>query len=157
MVENLGEKILRYEQFLNERLRTDLQKVLKLREEVYSDVTEYGQLKTTVDLLVNEGLCKKDRPLKTMVDLGCNFYTSAKVEDCSTIFVSIGLGFYLEMKLEEASVFVADKVSKLSSKAENLSEQAAQINGRIKMVMRTLRQLQFPVEGDVNPPKREIW
>ena len=157
MVDDLPQKISRYEQFVNERLRTDLQLVLKLREEVYTDVTDYGQLKTIVDLLINEGFRKQDRPLKTMVDLGCNYYASAKVVDCSTIFVSIGLGFHLEMKLEEASAFVEDKVSQLMNKAEKLSEQAAQINGRIKMVMGTLRLLQFPVEGDVNPPKRELW
>ena len=140
MVENLSQKILHYEVFLNERLRSDLQKVLSQRERVCDEVAEYNQLQTTVNLLT-EGL--GDKPLKTMIDLGCNFYCHAKVEKYSKIVVAIGLGFYLEMTLEEASIFIEQKVSDLTQKAEKLSEQAAQINGRIKLVMETLRELQF--------------
>ena len=155
--ETLSRKILRYEQFLNERLRTDLRKVQQLRGKLYNDIVDYKQLQTTVDLLRNERSNKKDKPLKTMVDLGCNFYVSAKVDDCSTIFISIGLGFHLEMKLAEASAFVEEQVSWLTARAEKLSEQSAQINGRIKLVMETLKQLQFPVEEDLSHPRRELW
>lgn len=155
IMEALSQKILQYEEFLNERLRTDLHKVLGQRDLVCSDVMEYNQLKTTVNLLTEAG----DKPLKTMVDLGCNVYAHAKVEskDCSTIMVSVGLGFYLEMNLEEASAFIEKKIADLTNQADTLSEQAAQINGRIKVVMETLRELQFSLQGRERPPRREVW
>ena len=159
-VGNLPQKIIKYEHFLNERLRTDLRKVLDLRDQVYSDIADYNQLKMTVDLLINEGMHKACKPLKTMVDLGCNFYASAKVEDCSKILISIGLGFQLEMELEEASEFVDQKVSLLTEKANRLSEQAADINGRIRVVMETLRELQFSTQHQqmkTTPQRRDLW
>ena len=138
--EDISQRILHYEEFLNERLRSDLEKVLSQRDEVCGEIAEYNQLKTTVELLISQGPAK---PLKTMVDLGCNFYAHAKVEDPSMIFVSIGLGFHLEMKLDEAISFIDSKVSRLTDRSSQLSEQAALINGRIKLVMETLRELQF--------------
>lgn len=138
--EALSQKILHYEEFLNERLRCDLMKVLSQRDEVCGEIAEYNQLKTTVELLIAQGTAK---PIKTMVDLGCNFYAHAKVEVSSRIFVSIGLGFHLEMNLEEAIDFIDSKVDRLMEKSKQLSNQAALINGRIKLVMETLRELQF--------------
>ena len=41
-------------------------------------------------------------PLKTKVDLGCNFYCQARVPDPSMVMVAVGLGFFLELTLEEA-------------------------------------------------------
>ena len=155
MVDDLPKKILRYEEFLNERLRSDLQKVLKLKEDVYNDITDFNQLKGAVNLLIIES--KDTKIQKTMVDLGCNFYASAKIEDCSRIFIAIGLGFHLEMTLEEANVFIEEKISQLTNRAEALSAQASQINGRIKMVMETLRQLQFPMHDEESTPTREVW
>ncbi len=137
---DLSQKVLQYEEFLNERLRSDMEKVLSQREELCGEIAEYNQLKSTVELLMSQGPAK---PLKTMVDLGCNFYARAKVEDPSRIFVSIGLGFHLEMKFDEAIDFIDSKVSKLTERSNQLSEQAALINGRIKLVMETLRELQF--------------
>ena len=152
-MEDLSQKILQYEEFLNERLRSDLHKLLAQRDRVCSDVLEYNQLKTTVDLLQTQ---RTSAALKTMVDLGCNFYAHAKVEDSSKVVVSIGLGFYLEMTLEEASDFVEKKIADLTNQADKLSEQAAQVNGRIKVVMETLRELQFSSQ-QAPPTPREVW
>lgn len=156
MTENLSQKVLKYEEFLNERLRSDLKKVLESKNEVCSDIAEYNQLKSTIDLLLSEKLSKKHQPLKTMIDLGCNVYAQARVDDCSKIFVSIGLGFQLEMTLEEASVFIEKKISYLTERASKLSDQAALINGRIKVVMETLRELQFSLAPEPRP-RREVW
>jgi len=156
MVDDLSTRISRYEEFLNERLRSDLQKVLQLKEDVYKDIADFTQLKAVLDLLISE--CKKgNKTHKTMVDLGCNFYTKAKIEDCSTIFIAIGLGFHLEMTLEEAVSFIEEKMSQLNHKADRLSDQASQINGRIKMVMETLRELQFPIMSIEKTSVREVW
>lgn len=82
------------------------------------------------------------QPLKTQVDLGCNFYCRANVEDPSKIFVDIGLGFYLELTLEEAEKFVEKKISGLDQKSKDLTQQASKIKANIRLVLEGLRELQ---------------
>ena len=160
MAGNVSSKVVEYERFLNERLRADLRSVLEKRDAVYNDKAEYTQLKATIQHLINEqGSPQKKEPLKTMVDLGCNFYAKARVQDYSRIIVAIGLGFYLEMQLDEAVTFTDKKIAILTEEAEQLSEQASQINARIKMVLGALHELQFgPDSGpEQAPPPRAVW
>ena len=159
MAEKISSKIVEYERFLNEHLRTDLRIVLERKDAIYSDIAEYTQLKATIQHLVNkQGSPQKNEPLKTMVDLGCNFYAKARVQDYSRIVVSVGLGFYLEMKLDEAMTFINKKVDSLTKDAEQLSEQASEINARIKMVLGALHELQFrPNSASEQSPHRTIW
>ena len=159
MAEKISSKIVEYERFLNEHLRTDLRSVLERKDAIYSDIAEYTQLKATIQHLVNkQGSPQKNEPLKTMVDLGCNFYAKARVQDYSRIVVSVGLGFYLEMKLDEAMAFINKKVASLTKDAEQLSEQASEINARIKMVLGALHELQFrPNSASEQSPHRTIW
>ena len=160
MAENISSKVVEYERFLNERLRADLRSVLERRDAVYNDKAEYTQLKATIQHLINEQSSpQKKESLKTMVDLGCNFYAKARVQDYSRIIVAIGLGFYLEMQLDEAVTFIDKKVAVLTKEAEQLSEQASQINARIKMVLGALHELQFrPDSGSEQvPPPRSVW
>lgn len=160
MTEKISSKIVEYERFLNERLRTDLRSVLERKDAVCSDIAEYTQLKTTIQHLINkQGSPQKNEPLKTMIDLGCNFYAKARVQDFSRIIVAIGLGFYLEMQLDEAVTFIDKKVASLTKDAEQLSEQASQINARIKMVLGALHELQFRPDSASGqaPPHRTVW
>lgn len=139
----ISSKIFEYEQFLNERLRTDLRCVLDRKDAINGDIAEFIQLKATIQQLMAHNSTQSNTPLKTMVDLGCNFYAKARVRDCSQIIMSIGLGFYLEMQLMEAMEYVDKKVASLSSEVDRLTEQASQINARIKMVLGALDELQF--------------
>lgn len=158
MAEKVSSKIVEYERFLNERLRTDLRSVLERKEAVYSDIAEYTQLKNTIRHLINkQGSPQKSEPLKTMVDLGCNFYAKARVQNYSRIIVSIGLGFYLEMQLDEAMAFIDKTVAHLTKDAEQLSEQASQINARIKMVLGALHELQFRPNSAPEQGQRTVW
>ena len=139
-------KIEEYERFVNERLRTDLKLVLERKDCVNGEIADFMQLKTTIQHLserqgAHDG--EEKGPLKTMVDLGCNFYAKARVHNFSHIFVSIGLGFYLEMELSEAAAYADKRVESLRAEVEKLSEQASQINARIKMVLGALDELQF--------------
>lgn len=90
---NVDQKVLQYENFINEVLKTDLQKVLDQRDSVYEKISQYLQLKNTIQSLQESG----SQRLKTDVDLGCNFYVQAEVEDASRIFVAVGYGFFVEM------------------------------------------------------------
>lgn len=145
MAANTAMKIEEYESFLNERLRADLKTVLEQRDAINGELAEFLQLKATIAHLMERSDSSKYEAeyLKTMVDLGCNFYAKARVQDWSRITVSIGLGFYLEMKLDEALNYIEKKTVRLTETADNLSDQASQINARIKMVLGALDELQF--------------
>eukprot|EP00731_Ephydatia_muelleri_P023651 Em0015g1234a len=96
----IRDKVTRYEHFLNERLRTDLRAVLEHRDAVYSDMAEYLQLRNVLEKTQKLGLTQSG--LKTIVDLGANFYAQARVMDPSRVFVAVGLGFFVEFTIDEA-------------------------------------------------------
>ncbi|KAJ0064447.1 hypothetical protein NL108_006512, partial [Boleophthalmus pectinirostris] len=84
-------------------------KVLEQRDSVYEKISQYLQLKNTLHSL-REG----SKHLKTDVDLGCNFYVEAHVEDASRVFVAVGYGFFVEMTHDEALRFIEKKTAQLT-------------------------------------------
>ncbi|XP_023332095.1 protein UXT homolog [Eurytemora carolleeae] len=139
--EEIREKILRYETHLNETLRNDLKTCLELRDKVYSEQAEFLALRNTI-LAIRESGLQKGEPLKTKVDLGCNFYCEAKVDDPTWILVSIGMGFFLEMTLPEALEYIRKKDVELSTQADKLTQQSTKIKTNIKLVIGGLKELQ---------------
>ena len=152
--ELLQQKITDYEAFVNERLRADLKGVLDARDAVYSDLSEYLQLRNVIEKIQEHGV--GNRELKTMVDIGANFYAHVKVPDSSRIFVAVGFGFYVEFTLPEAMNFIQRKVDHLNEKGSRLAEEASHINARIKLVLEGLRELQFSAEPHKESP-RAVW
>ncbi|KAM6982356.1 protein UXT [Tautogolabrus adspersus] len=135
---NVDRKVLQYENFINEVLKRDLQKVLEQRDSVYEKISQYLQLKNTIQTLQESG----SQQLKTEVDLGCNFYVQAEVEDSSRIFVAIGYGFFVEMTHDEALKFIDKKTSQLTTFTEQLTKDSAKIKANIRMVLEGLREMQ---------------
>lgn len=135
---NANAKVVQYEKFINEVLKRDLQKVLEQRDVVYQKISEYLQLKNTIQSLQEA----ESRQLKTDVDLGCNFYVQAEVDDSSRIFVAVGFGFFVEMTHDEALRFIDKKTSQLTAFTEQLTKDSAKIKANIRMVLEGLRELQ---------------
>ncbi|XP_026224268.1 protein UXT isoform X1 [Anabas testudineus] len=135
---NVDQKVLQYEAFINEVLKRDLEKVLEQRDAVYEKISQYLQLKNTIQSLQDSG----SQQLKTDVDLGCNFYVQAEVEDSSRIFVAVGYGFFVEMNHDEALQFIEKKTSQLTAFTEQLTKDSAKIKAHIRMVLEGLRELQ---------------
>uniref|UniRef100_A0A3Q1FS24 Protein UXT n=1 Tax=Acanthochromis polyacanthus TaxID=80966 RepID=A0A3Q1FS24_9TELE len=135
---NVGQKVVQYENFINEVLKRDLQKVLEQRDIVYEKISQYLQLKNTIQSLQEA----ESQRLKTDVDLGCNFYVQAEVDDSSRIFVAVGFGFFVEMTHDEALRFIDKKTSQLTAFTEQLTKHSAKIKANIRMVLEGLRELQ---------------
>jgi hypothetical protein len=72
--------------------------------------------------------------LKTMFNLGSDFYVEAEIPDASRIFVNVGLGFHVEFTLEEALRFIESKEEFSNSYLQKLSEEAANIKVKMKLV-----------------------
>ncbi|XP_033988086.1 protein UXT [Trematomus bernacchii] len=148
---NVDPKVLQYENFIHDVLKKDLQKVLEQRDSVYEKISQYLQLKNTIQSLQDTG-CQK---LKTDVDLGCNFFVQAEVEDSSKIFVAVGFGFFLEMTHDEALRFIEKKTSQLTAFTEQLTKDSAKIKAHIRMVLEGLRELQG-LSDEPEDTRREI-
>lgn len=132
------QKVLEYEQFINDVLKKDLQNVLEQRDEVYQKISQYLQLKNIIERLQES----EGEELKTQVDLGCNFYVQAKVPETSKIFVAVGYGFFVELTLPEAIRFIEKKTKQLTEYSEKLTKDSAKIKANVRMVLEGLRELQ---------------
>ena len=86
-----NEKITKYEAFLSDQLRPDLKALLEERDKIYSETAEFLALKNSIEAIKSSSLSPGE-PLKTKVDLGCNFYCQAVVPSPGCILVSVGLG-----------------------------------------------------------------
>ena len=141
MNEDINRKVENYERVVNEKFKRDLENVLKEQEQIYSDIVEYLQIKEAIEK-IQAGKSSDDHVLKTKVDLGCNFYANAVIEDTSMIYVAIGYGFFLQMKLDEALRFIEKKVKSLNESALELNKLASEIKAKIRFVLEGLRELQ---------------
>ncbi|XP_015249441.1 PREDICTED: protein UXT [Cyprinodon variegatus] len=135
---SVEEKVLQYEGFISDVLRRDLQKVMEQRDQVYEKMSQYLQLKNTIQSLQEAS----SEQLKADVDLGCNFFVQAHVADASRIFVAVGFGFFVEMTHDEALRFIDKKTTQLSAFTEQLTKDSAKIKAHIRMVLEGLRELQ---------------
>ncbi|XP_077568841.1 protein UXT [Stigmatopora nigra] len=143
---SVDSKVLQYEKFIDEVLKKDLQRVVEQRDAVYEQISHYLQLKNTLQALQGAD----SQSLKADVDLGCNFYAQAKVEDSSKIFVLVGFGFFVEMDHAEALRFIDKKTSQLTAFTDQLTHDCATIKANIRLVLEGLRELQ----GLVDLPER---
>ena len=155
METSISEKVIKYETFLNETLKENLRIVIEKREQIYSQLAEYFQLKTVIEKI--QDAYPVEDGLKTKVDLGCNFYVQANVPDASRIFVAIGYGFFLEFTLEEAVVFIDKKTDQLTKMGETLTEEACKIKAHIKLMIEGLREIQGISEEPPGKQQRDIF
>uniref|UniRef100_A0A6I8PFY1 Ubiquitously expressed prefoldin like chaperone n=1 Tax=Ornithorhynchus anatinus TaxID=9258 RepID=A0A6I8PFY1_ORNAN len=108
-----------------------MRQVLTQREEIYEQLAHYLQLKNIIERLQESA----DPELHTQVDLGCNFYVSAEVQDPSRICVALGYGFFLELTLPEALRFIERKSRLLTSLSDSLTKDSAKIKANIRLVL----------------------
>jgi len=150
----LPEKVLQYEKFVDEVLKEDLKKVLDQRDSVHGNIAEYLQLKNTIEMIqeTNDG-----KAMTTKVDLGCNFYCQAKIQDTSMICIQVGLGFFVELTLCEALRFIDKKTEQLTAVSDRLSHDAAAIKARIKFVLEGLREVQGIPDTKPQPNRTDLW
>ena len=134
-------KVTKYEEFLNDKLRPDLKACLEERDNIYAEIAEYSSLKKSIEALKIADL-PQEKPLKTKVDLGQNFYVKARVKNPQKVCVDIGFGMFLEMNHTEALEFIEKKSKFLNDKADNLTKESVKIKASIKLVLHGLREIQ---------------
>jgi prefoldin alpha subunit len=109
--------------------------------QIYGELAEFLALKNSISAIEAAKL-KPGEPLKTKVDLGCNFYVQARVPDPNKIFLEVGLGFFVELSLAEALKVIGKRTEVLEKEAERLSSDSCKIKANIKLTLEGLRELQ---------------
>ncbi|RZS17693.1 hypothetical protein BHM03_00049884 [Ensete ventricosum] len=104
------EKVKKFEDFVDRRLKPDLVKAIAQRDKVFQQQKVFSDLKRNIESLENNGVTR----LRSMVNLGSEVYVQADVPDTRRIFVDIGLGFHVEFTWSEALEFISVREARLA-------------------------------------------
>ncbi|KAI9143456.1 Prefoldin subunit-domain-containing protein [Paraphysoderma sedebokerense] len=148
---SIQSELVKYDKFVNEKLRVDLKATLDLRDKIYDQISEYVKLRKQIQLIQSQDL----KELKTRVDVGSNFYVQAKIPDTKYIYVNIGYGFHAEFTLNEALMFIQRKESHLEKLAERHTQEASSIKAHIKMLLEAISEL-MQLQKVEEQPYREM-
>ncbi|XP_054043488.1 protein UXT [Rissa tridactyla] len=136
-------KAQRYEAFVSDVLQRDLRRVQAQRDGVFEQQAQVLQLRTALTRLQEAAA-----PLRTQVDLGCNFFVTAEVPCPQRVFVALGYGFFAELTVPEALRHLDRRSRLLDRLSQSLTRDGAKIRAHIRLVLEGLRELQ----GLQDPP-----
>ncbi|KAK8647500.1 hypothetical protein V6N13_121236 [Hibiscus sabdariffa] len=140
------EKIKKFEEFVDRRLKPDLVRAIAERDKVFDQQKIFSDLRKNIESLEKNSVTS----LRTLVNLGSEVYTQAEVPDTQRIFVDIGLGFHVEFTWSEALKFISLREEKLERQIEEYTRLIASIKAQIKLVLEGIRELlQIPEEKTV--------
>lgn len=133
-----GEEGVRaYQEFLEKRVKADLEGVKEQRRKLEDEDSEYKELARNVEAMEREGT----NSFRSLVDLGGEVYCKADVEDATKVFVAIGLGFYAEMTRSEAANFCAKKRESLQRQIRQKYEQESRLRAHAKLLQQGIAEL----------------
>ncbi|KAK6116443.1 hypothetical protein DH2020_049905 [Rehmannia glutinosa] len=136
------EKVRKFEEFVDRRLKPDLVHAIGERDKVFEQQKIFSDLRRNIENLEKNSVTS----LRMRVNLGSEVYMQADVPDTRHIFVDVGLGFHVEFTWSEALNFIAAREEKLARQIEEYTRLIASIKAQIKMVCEGIRELlQLPV------------
>ncbi|CAN6205961.1 unnamed protein product [Urochloa humidicola] len=146
------EKVRKYEEFVDRRLKPDLAKAIAQRDRVFEQQKTFLDLKRNIENLERNGVTS----MQSMVNIGSEVYMQAEVPDTRHIFVDIGLGFHVEFTWQEALQFISVREARLARQIDEYTHLIATIKAQIKLVCEGIRELlQLPSEKELSP--RNTW
>jgi prefoldin alpha subunit len=131
------QKVTKYEEYINEKLKTAVLAVSKSQQKVSVDITEYSQLKKMIEVTMTQ----KSKKIKTKVDLGFHCYLQAECENKDFYMIDVGHDFFVEMSGDEACAFIEQKIELLEEKLKVLNQEGANFQGQIRFAMEAIREL----------------
>ncbi|CAI0390979.1 unnamed protein product [Linum tenue] len=145
------EKIQKFEEFVDSRLKPDLVRAIGERDKVFEQQKIFVDLRRNIENLEKNSVTS----LRTLVNLGSEVYVQADVPDTQRIFVDVGLGFHVEFTWSEALNFISLREEKIARQIEEYTLQIASIKTQIKLVYEGIRELmELPAE---KPPPQRIF
>ncbi|KAF5197616.1 Uxt-like protein [Thalictrum thalictroides] len=131
------EKVRKYEEFVDCRLKPDLVRAIGERDKVFQQQKIFADLKKNIENLEKNNVTR----LRTLLNIGSEVYAQADIPDTRRIFVNVGLGFHVEFTWSEAIQFISVKEAKLEKEIEEYTNVIASIKAQIKMVCEGIREL----------------
>lgn len=119
------------ESFIEDVLRKELRDYEAYIAKMNAEIMEFVQLKNVCENIkqnLSDGF-------KTQVNIGGNFFMSAKVPDASKIMINIGLNHYIEFTIDEAIKFCDFKTKSLQNEADVIREKSIEIRAKIKLAL----------------------
>ncbi|KAL9424226.1 hypothetical protein AB3S75_036164 [Citrus x aurantiifolia] len=140
------EKVQKFEEFVDRRLKPDLTRAIAERDKVFEQQKIFSDLRKNVENLEKNSVTS----LRTLVNLGSEVYMQADVPDTQHIFVDIGLGFHVEFTWSEALKFISQREDKIARQIDEYTRLIASIKAQIKLVCEGICELlQLPAETSV--------
>ncbi|GAB4829101.1 hypothetical protein Ancab_018764 [Ancistrocladus abbreviatus] len=137
------EKVKRFEEFVDSRLKPDLVRAIAERDKIFEQQKIFSDLKSNIENLEKNSVTS----LRTLVNLGSEVYMQADVPDTRRIFVDVGLGFHVEFTWSEALKYISAREERLTKQVEEYTRLIASIKSQIKLVCEGIRELlQIPAE-----------
>ncbi|XP_060958754.1 uncharacterized protein LOC115698689 isoform X2 [Cannabis sativa] len=127
------EKVLKYEEFVDHRLKPDLVRAIAERDKVFEQQKVFSDLRKNIETMEENSVTS----LRTQVNLGSEVYMQADVPDTTRIFVDIGLGFHAEFTWSEALNYITLREERLS----NILIPYYTFTGKLKSILTLLHQL----------------
>ncbi|KAB2084237.1 hypothetical protein ES319_A05G321800v1 [Gossypium barbadense] len=103
------EKVQKFEEFVDRRLKPDLVHAIAERDKIFDQQKIFSDLRKNIENLEKNSVTS----LRTLVNLGSEVYMQAEVPDTQHIFVDVGLGFHVEFTWSEALKFISLRKEKL--------------------------------------------
>ncbi|XP_031488986.1 uncharacterized protein LOC116256709 isoform X1 [Nymphaea colorata] len=143
MMDNTAQqKVQKFEEFVDKRLKPDLVHAVAERDKVFAQQKVFSDLRKNIEALQNNEVAS----LRTLVNLGSEVYVQADIPCTRSICVDIGLGFHVEFTWHEALEFIRIREARLASQVEEYTHLIASIKAQIKLVCEGIRELlQIPV------------
>ncbi|KAL5179126.1 Protein UXT [Glycine soja] len=137
------EKVQRFEEFVDKRLKPDLVHAIAQRDKVFEQQKIFTDLRKNIENLEKNSVTS----LRTLVNIGSEAYLQAEVPDTQHIFVDVGFGFHVEFTWSEALNYIDKREEKIARQIEEYTQLIASIKAQIKLVCEGIRELlQLPAE-----------
>ncbi|XP_027914281.1 protein UXT homolog isoform X3 [Vigna unguiculata] len=137
------EKVRKYEEFVDKRLKPDLIHAISQRDKVFEQQKIFADLRRNIENLEKNSVTS----LRTLVNLGSEVYLQAEVPDTQRIFVDVGFGFHVEFTWSEALNYIEKREEKIARQIDEYTRLIASIKAQIKLVCEGIRELlQLPAE-----------
>ncbi|XP_057759225.1 uncharacterized protein LOC130979716 isoform X2 [Arachis stenosperma] len=152
------QKVQRYEEFVDRRLKPDLQRAIDERDKVFEQQKIFADLRRNIENLEKNSVTS----LRTLVNLGSEVYLQAEVPNTQYIFVDVGLGFNVEFTWSEALNYIQKREERIAKtwliyfrQIDEYNQSIASIKAQIKLVLEGIRELlQLPAEKSL--PERSF-
>lgn len=140
--ESPEQKVAKFETFINDVLKNSLKQIFVTLEAVNEEIMDLERLQNTIDKMTQlADELPPGKPLKTRVNVGCDFYMQANV-DVQTFLVCVGLGYYVEFTKDEALEYIRKRTKKLKEHAQELRDKGARVRAQITLALHCIEQVQ---------------